>query len=459
MMGVQATSARLFYDFCLDDHVPSDHILRSIDRHLDLDDVRQAVRPFYSSTGRPSIDPERMIRMLIAGYCMGIRSERRLCEEVHLNLAYRWFCRLGLDDKVPDHSTFSKNRHGRFRESNVFRHLFETIVERCMAEGLVGADGFAVDASLIAADANKQRSVPSDEWKPEEVKDKACRAVREYLATLDDAAYGAASPVTPKFISRSDPAAQWTGAHKGHAFFAYATNYLIDTDHGVIVDVEAIRQAEVGAARTMLERTEDRFGLKPDYLTADSAYGSAESLAWLVKQKKITPHIPVFDKSTRTDGTFSRADFTFDPERDRYTCPAGKELVQFRRTYATPRTGVTAEGTRLYRASKRDCDVCDLKSRCCPNAAARKIPRDLNENARDVARALASTPEYEAACRRRKKVEMLFAHLKRILRVGRLRLRGPCGAKDEFLLAATAQNLRRLARLRPASARMEIMAA
>jgi transposase len=462
MMGVQATSARLFYDFCLDDHVPSDHILRSIDRHLDLDDVRQALKPFYSSTGRPSIDPELMIRMLIAGYCMGIRSERRLCEEVHLNLAYRWFCRLGLDDKVPDHSTFSKNRHGRFRESNVFRHLFETIVERCMAEGLVGADGFAVDASLIAADANKQRSVPSDEWKPEEVKDKACRAVREYLATLDDAAFGAASPVTPKFISRSDPAAQWTGAHKGHAFFAYATNYLIDTDHGVIVDVEAtraIRQAEVGAARTMLERTEDRFGLKPDYLTADSAYGSAESLAWLVKQKKITLHIPVFDKSTRTDGTFSRADFTFDPERDRYTCPAGKELVQFRRTYATPRTGITAEGTRLYRASKRDCDVCDLKSRCCPNAAARKIPRDLNENARDVARALASTPEYEAACRRRKKVEMLFAHLKRILRVGRLRLRGPCGAKDEFLLAATAQNLRRLARLRPASARMEIMAA
>jgi transposase len=462
MMGVQAASARLFYDFNLDDHVPSDHMLRSIDRHLNLDDVRQALKPFYSSTGRPSTDPELMIRMLSVGYCMGIRSERRLCEEVHLNLAYRWFCRLGLDGKVPDHSTFSKNRHGRFRESNILRHLFETIVERCIAEGLAGADGFAVDASLIAADANKQRSVPSDEWKLEEVKDKACRAAREYLATLDDAAFGAASPVTPKFISPSGPAAQWTGAHKGHAFFAYATNYLIDTEHGVIVDVEAtraIRQAEVAAARTMLERTEDRFGLKPDYLTADSAYGSAESLAWLIKQKKITPHIPVFDKSTRTDGTFSRAGFTFDPERDRYTCPAGKELVQFRRTYATPRTGITAEGTRLYRASKKDCDVCELKSRCCPNAVARKIPRDLHEDARDVARALASTPQYEAACRRRKKVEMLFAHLKRILRLGRLRLRGPCGAKDEFLLAATAQNLRRLARLRPASARMGVMAA
>jgi len=462
MMGVQTTSARLFYDFCLDDHVPSDHMLRSIDRHLNLEDVRQALKPFYSSTGRPSIDPELMIRMLIVGYCMGIRSERRLCEDVHLNLAYRWFCRLGLDGKIPDHSTFSKNRHGRFRESNVLRHLFEAVVERCMAEGLVGADGFAIDASLIAADANKQRSVPSDEWKPQEIKDKACRAAREYLATLDNAAFGAASAVTPKFISPSDPAAQWTGAHKGHAFFAYATNYLIDTDHGVIVDVEAtraIRQAEVGAARTMLERTEDRFGLKPEYLTADSAYGSAESLAWLVKQKKITPHIPVFDKSTRVDGTFSRADFTFDSDRDRYTCPAGKELVQFRRTYATPRTGVTAEGTRLYRASKKDCDVCELKARCCPNAVARKIPRDLHEDARDVARALASTPEYEAACRRRKKVEMLFAHLKRILRLRRLRLRGPCGAKDEFLLAATAQNLRRLARLRPGSAPMGVIAA
>ena len=420
------------------------------------------LKPFYSWTGRPSIDPALMVRMLIVDYCMGIRSERRLCEDVHLNLAYRWFCRLGLDGKVPDHSTFSKNWHGRFRESDALRHLFEGVVRRCMAEGLVGADGFAVDASLIAADANKQRSVPSQDWKPEEIKENAVRAAREYLATLDDAAFGAASPVTPQFVSRSDPAAQWTGAHKGHAFFAYSANYLIDTDHGVIVDVEAtraIRQAEVGAARTMLERTETRFGIKPVSLTADSAYGSADSLAWLVKEKDIAPHIPVFDKSNRTDGTFSRADFAFDAERDRYTCPAGKELVQFRRTYTIPRSGVTAEGTRLYRASKLDCDVCEIKARCCPNAVARKIPRDLHEDARDMARAHASTPEYVEACRRRKKVEMLFAHLKRILRLARLRLRGPNGAKDEFLLAATAQNLRRLARLRPMNRLPEMLAA
>ena len=343
----------------------------------------------------------------------------------------------------------------------MLRRLFESVVERCIAEGLVSADGFAVDASLIAADANKQRSVPNREWRPDEIKEAATRAAQEYLATLDNAAFGAASPATPKFISRSDPAAQWTGAHKGHAFFAYANNYLIDTDHGVIVDVEAtraIRQAEVGAARTMLERTETRFGIKPAFLTADSAYGSAESLAWLVKQKKITPHIPVFDKSNRTDGTFSRADFAFDADRDRYTCPAGKELVQFRRTYAIPRSGVTAEGTRLYRASRLDCDTCRLKAQC-PNAVARKIPRDLHEDARDVARAHAATPQYVEACRRRKKVEMLFAHLKRILRLTRLRLRGPNGANDEFLLAATAQNLRRLARLRPTNLLPQILTA
>src|ERR1700727_2528245 len=207
--------------------------------------LRQTLKPFYSQIGRPSIDPELMIRMLIVGYCMGIRSERRLGEETPLNLADRWFCRLGLDGRVPDHSTFSKNRHGRFRESDALRRLFESVVQRCIAEGLVSADGFAVDASLIAADANKQRSVPSREWKPDEIKENAVRAAREYLATLDNAAFGAASPVTPKFISRSDPAAQWTGAHKGHAFFAYANNYL---GSGLIVHSQKMTAAAMQIA-------------------------------------------------------------------------------------------------------------------------------------------------------------------------------------------------------------------
>jgi transposase len=203
MMGTQVAPAQLFYDFCLDDHVPADHLLRRIDVFLDLERVRVELKPFYSSIGRPSIDPELMIRMLIVGYCMGIRSERRLCEEVHLNLAYRWFCRLGLDGKVPDHSTFSRNRHGRFRQSDILRHLFETVVERCLGEGLVGGEGFAVDASLIAADANKQRSVRGDEWQADGVD--AARAVREYLATLDDAPSGRPARLCPSSSRRRIP--------------------------------------------------------------------------------------------------------------------------------------------------------------------------------------------------------------------------------------------------------------
>ena len=182
MMGTQAAPERLFYDFCLEDHVPDDHLLRHVDRVLDLSDVRQKLKPYYCTIGRPSIDPELMIRMLIVGYCLAIRSERRLCEEVHLNLAYRWFCRLGLDGQVPDHSTFSRNRHGRFRQSNILRHVFETVVRRCMAEGLVGGEGFAVDASLIQADANKQRSVPGHEWSVADIPANACQAVKDYLA-------------------------------------------------------------------------------------------------------------------------------------------------------------------------------------------------------------------------------------------------------------------------------------
>ena len=199
----------------------------------------------------------------------------------------------------------------------------------------------------------------------------------------------------------------------------------------------------------MIDRTEERFGLKPSRLAGDSAYGSAPMLAWLVKERQITPHIPVYDMSNRTDGTFRRADFTFDPERDQFTCPGGNLLIRHRRNFTTPRSDVTKDGTRLYRASKRDCENCALKSRCCPNTPARKIPRHLHEDARDVAGALYDTPAFEQSRRDRKKVEMLFAHLKRILRLGRLRLRGPCGARDEFLLAATAQNLRKLAKLRP----------
>ena len=290
MMGrLSHDQGEFFYSFRLDEAVPDDHPVRAIAAVLDLSWVHAELTPFYPKIGRPSIDPVLMIRMLIVGYAFAIRSERALCREMRVNLAYRWFCGLSIEDKIPDHSAFSRIRHERFRESDMFRRVFERVVEACIAAGLVGGEGFAVDASLIVADANKQRSIPGTEWKKTCLAETASRATREYLATLDDAAFGAASDVTPKFVSPSDPAAQWTGAMRGPAFFAYADNYLIDVKFGIIVDVEAsraIRQAEVGAAKTMIERTEECFDLKPDYLAADTAYGSAETLNWVVNEKK-----------------------------------------------------------------------------------------------------------------------------------------------------------------------------
>ena len=304
MMGRQTAPAKLFYDFDIESHVPADHLLRRVERFLELGDIRAQLRPFYSHLGRPSVDPELSVRMLLVGYLTGIRSERRLCDEVHLNLAHRWFCRLGLDGRVPDHSTFSKYRHGKFRDSDLLRLVFEGVVLRCIEEGLVGGTGFAVDASLIMADVDKLNSSAQAQWDVAAIDPKeAPRAVREYLETLDVAAFGAATSAQPKYVSHADPASQWTAAQKGPAVFTYSDNYLIDTDHTVILDVEAtrsIRQAEVGASRTMIDRVERRFGLKPTWLTADTAYGSGDNLDWVVRTKKIVPFIPVFDKSTRT---------------------------------------------------------------------------------------------------------------------------------------------------------------
>jgi transposase len=450
MMGQQGGSQdRLFYSFNLDDHVPRSHLLRGIDQVLDLRELRAQLAPFYSHTGRPSIDPELILRMLIVGYCSGIRSERRLCEEVHLNLAYRWFCRLELDEPVPNHSTFSKNRHGRFRASQALRHLFETVLRRCMMEGLVGGEGFATDASFIRADANRARGVTGDQaprW------EEPSRAVREYLEGLEKTNPVAADDDDPppgRNVSLTDPAAHWTAAPGGPPQYAYSTNYLIDLEAGIIVDVEATpanRTQEVESTKAMVNRVEERFGMKPRRLVGDTAYGTGAMLSWMVKEKHIEPHVPVWDRTERKDGTLSSSEFRWDAQADEYRCPQDMALRSERRNFTRPRDHVTKADTIIYRSSKQDCAECPLKQSCCPNTPIRKIARSVHEESRNVGRAIGQTQEYVDSKRQRKKVEMLFAHLKRILKLDRLRLRGLSGARDEFLLAATAQNLRRMAK-------------
>lgn len=440
MMGRQTgDQSQLFYLFNLEGRIAARHLLRRINPIVTrvLGDLREKLRPFYSEIGRPSIDPELMLRMLIVGYCYGIGFERKLCEEVELHLAYRWFCRLDLDDKVPNHSTFSVNRHGRFRDSNLFRQLFEAVVRACMDAGLVKGEGFAVDASVMEADASRYHGKAPGEidWSAPE---RQTRAVAEFLAGLKDEE-PTADRKPPKVISPTDPCSAWTAKANKRVQFGYGLNYLIDIENAVIVDVEATPARtydEVAATKTMLERTQRRLDLKPDRLAADTAYGTGKFLGWLVGTG-ITPHIPVWDKGKRDDGTFSRSDFTFDKEKNEYRCPNGKPL----RT-----TGRVHDGrTILYRASKFDCDPCPLKTKCCPNMPWRKVPRDVHEAARDQARALMGTPEFETSRDERKRVEMRFAHLKTHHRFERMRLRGLTGARDEFNLAATVQNLKTLA--------------
>ena len=433
---------RLFYEFSLEDRIPANHLLRRIDAVLDLSWLRAERSPFYSHAGCPLVDPELMIRMLLVGYCYSIRSERRLCQEVELDLAYRWFCRLGLEDEVPNHSTFSVNRHGRFRDSDVLRKVFERIVHRCMEAGLVKGEGFAIDASVIEADASRFQRVEGIEidWSEEQL---ARRAIKEYVAALESENPPINPRQKPKALSPTDPTAAWTTRGRPKVMFGYSLNYLIDMENAIIVDVEATPtriSKEVDATETMIERTEERFALKPDYLAGDMAYGTGEMLGWLV-ERGIDPHIPVWDQSeVAADGKFVRADFTYDKNRDLYICPGGKELKT---------SGTVYDGTTLkYMAKRSECGQCPLKPQCT-TGRERRISRDVNQQARDYTRTVMDTDAYAASRGRRKKIETLFGEVKHNLAFTRLRLRGLAGAEDEFLLTATVQNLKRLVKLAP----------
>ena len=445
MMGRLSAQEALFYQLRLEDFIPPDHLLRRIDQVLCFDDLRPQLAALYSPVGRPSIDPELMIRMLLVGYLYGIRSETRLCEEVHLNLAYRWFCRLGFEGRVPDRSSFSKNRHGRFAQGDVLRSVFEMVLRCCMDAGLVGGAGALVDGSTVEADANRdKRAAPGDLQAAWRMADDVTRPVRAYLEQLEaEASEEREGPVhpAPKVISQTDPQAAWS-TKDGPGRFSYETNYLVDDQNAIIVDVEATParlSQEIVAAKAMLERSRDRVGFAPASLAADKSYGTAPFLAWLL-ERNVTPFVPVLDRKGQTDGKLTRDEFAYDHARDCFVCPEGHNLIL---RSITPETGV-----KRYRPSASACRHCPRKPDCT-DGSTRTLVRLVDEDARQSVRDLASTAAYAVARARRKKVEMLFAHLKRHLKLRRLRLRGLAGATEEFLLAATAQNLKRLVKLTP----------
>jgi len=431
MMGQHERSESLFYYFRLEDQIPEDHLLRLIDRYVDLSFVRERLKPFYSSTGRPSIDPEVLLRLLLIGYLYGITSERRLLEEVKMHLAYRWFTRLDFGAEIPDHSTFSKNRHGRFRQSGIFREVFEEIVCRCLKEGLVEGKNLAVDGTMIKADASQASRVPRAQLPAAA---QVAKTAAEYLRELEQD-----NPVSgSEMVSTTDPDAILASKGGRTAAMAYYDNYLIDTASRVILEVEATParfSQETIAARRMVERVE-KLGIRAEELAADKAYGSGEFLAWLLA-RGVQPHIPVIDRRHQTDGHFTHDHFRYEPTENAYYCPEGKML--------------SFKGRRrdshgyLYRSTEAQCMNCPQKKRCTSGPYRRLFVHE-QESVRETVRALRGTPAYERSHRARYKIEALFAELKQRVGLGRVRLRRLWNVGEQFLLAATAQNLKRLVR-------------
>ncbi|HEX6505710.1 MAG TPA: IS1182 family transposase [Terriglobales bacterium] len=436
MMGNHSRSESLFYYFRLEDQVPENHLLRLIDRHVSFDFVRAKLKASYSDTGRPSIDPELLLRILLVGYLYGVTSERKLLEELRMHLAWRWFTGLGFDQEIPHHSTFSKNRHGRFQESNLFQELFEEIVTRCVAAGLVKGEHMSVDGSFIQANADHHSRVPREQLV--EVA-KVNHRVREYLAELERE-----NPVEPAVeqqdkVSTTDPDSTFA-TKGGPARLGYYDNYLVDNASCVIVGVQATPARlshESVAARDMIERYRERHGYLPQTLAADTTYGNGEMLQWL-DDRGIAGYIRVKENPNgQPTDLYGIEQFTYMPEENCFICPEGKVLKY---------TGINKRNnTHVYFSTPKRCRECSQKSRCT-RGKYRTIAIHTCEEARRRAKARAETPEFAISQRARRKVEALFAELKNYIGLRRLRLRRMRFVSEQFYLAATVQNLKRLVR-------------
>jgi len=449
MMGHQSRSESLFYYFRLEDQVPENHLLRLIDRHVNLDFVRAKLKDSYSDTGRPSIDPELLLRMLLVGYLYGVTSERKLVEELRMHLAWRWFTGLGFDQEIPHHSTFSKNRHGRFQESKLFQELFEEIVARCVEAGLVQGKHMSVEGSFIQANADHHSRVAREQLA--EVA-KVNHTVREYLAELEQE-----NPVEPPVpqqekVSTTDPDSTYA-TKGGPARLGYYDNYLVDNASCIIVGVQAtparLSQESV-AAREMIERYRECYGYLPQTLTADTTYGNGELLQWL-DDRGIAPYIRVKENGNgQGDDLYGIDKFTYVPQENCYICPEGKPLKY---------VGVNPRNrTHLYYSTVKRCRDCPQKSRCT-RGKYRMLAIHTCEPARQRAHALAETPAFAIAQRARRKVEALFAELKNYVGLRRLRLRRMRFVREQFYLAATVQNLKRLVRFLSSKPAQEIATA
>ena len=437
MMGQHDRSEALFYYFRLEDQVPENHLLRLIEEHISFEFVRERLKDSYSETGRPSIDPELLLRILLIGYLYGITSERKLVEELRMHLAWRWFTGLGFDQEIPHHSTFSKNRHGRFQESKLFEQLFEEIVARCLEAGLVEGDNLSVDGSFVEANANKGSRIPREQLaEVAHVK----HNVRQYLVELEQQNPTEEPVHQQALVSTTDPDATYATKGGTPARLGYYDNYLVDNRSCVIVGVQATAarmSQETVAAQDMIARFAEWQGREPASVAADATYGNGEFLQWL-QERGITPYMRTRDNALRKNSPFYAPErFTYLPESNRYRCPAGEQLNY---------VGLNVRNrVHAYIGSRKRCSACPQKTQCT-SGQYRYLAIHMHEPARQRARELAQTPAFANSQRARRKVEALFAELKNQIGLRRLRLRRMKFVREQFFLAAAAQNIKRLVR-------------
>jgi transposase len=437
MMGHHARSEALFYDFRLEDQVPEHHLLRLIDKHIRFEFVREQLRDRYSETGRPSIDPELLLRILLIGYLYGITSERKLVEELRMHLAWRWFSGLSFDQEIPHHSTFSKNRHGRFQESKLFEELFEQIVRQCVAVGLVRGDHLSVDGSFVEANAAKESRIPREQLAEAA---QVHQTLRQYLSELEQQNPVEEPVHTQEQVSTTDPDSTYASKGGTPARLGYYDNYLVDNASCIIVGVQATAarmSQETVAAQDMLTRLVQRQGREPASIAADATYGNGEFLQWLL-DRGITPYMRTRDSALRKNNPgYGPERFTYLPESNRYRCPAGEQLNY---------VGLNVRNrAHAYIGSAKRCGACSQKAQCT-TGRYKYLAIHIHESARQRAREMANTPEFCRAQRQRKKVEALFAELKHQIGLRRLRLRRMKFVREQFFLAAAAQNIKRLVR-------------
>jgi len=437
MMGQHDRSEALFHYFRLEDQVPETHLLRLIEQHVSFAFVRQQLKDRYSEMGRPSIDPELLLRILLLGYLYGITSERKLVEELRMHLAWRWFTGLGFDQEIPHHSTFSKNRHGRFQESKLFEELFEQIVRQCVEVGLVEGKHLSVDGSFVEANAAKESRIPREQMvEAAQVKHR----VRRYLQELEQQNPVEEPVHTQDQVSTTDPDSTYATKGGTPARLGYYDNYLVDNQSCVIVGVQATGarlSQETVAAEDMLTRFAQWQGRKPESVGADTTYGNGEFLQWLA-EREITPYMRTRESAKRKNSPFYGPErFTYQPESNSYRCPAGEQLNY---------VGLNVRNrAHAYIGSAKRCGACSQKPQCT-SGRYKYLAIHMDELARQRARELANTPEFAHAQRQRKKVEALFAELKNQIGLRRVRLRRLKFVREQFFLAAAAQNIKRLVR-------------